>query len=379
MLAQKFPANNIEVQINQPFDTRAVTNNHTGMTEYLYEGLLTYDTNEDKYFSIKTIVRDSNGDITDVVWEERPSIDAVTAATTDISFLKSTVSGHTKDIENINKNFEKLEERVDEIELVTSESLNVLKEDVDENNKAISLLREEVKNSTKLTYLELVELRDNAQLTPGTKYQIVDYVTTTNQENTQSAGHQFDIIVEALTENTLSEDVKVCLHEGDTYFANSDFNAWEVKYCLDNDAERFAWADTTNGKGVIFYMKDEFNNEVWYDFKNIQFLRTSQWFNDHPAEIYSTTSGITQDTYFYTFSKIQNGEVVDDSLSKYTVNNKLGKGNNYQLQLDNTILIGNGPFNNTIGNGHKNNTLGRGFCYNNIGCNFRDNIIALRC
>jgi hypothetical protein len=38
---------------------------------------------------------------------------------------------------------------------------------------------------------------------------------------------------------------------------------------LDNDSSRFAWADTENGEGVIYYMKDEFNNECPYDFKNI--------------------------------------------------------------------------------------------------------------
>jgi hypothetical protein len=46
-------------------------------------------------------------------------------------------------------------------------------------------------------------------------------------------------------------------------------SAWELKYCLDNDTTRFAWADEENGKGVIYYMKDEKNNECPYDFKNI--------------------------------------------------------------------------------------------------------------
>ena len=45
--------------------------------------------------------------------------------------------------------------------------------------------------------------------------------------------------------------------------------AWELKYCLDNDTERFAWADDEQGKGIIYYMKDEWNNECPYDFKNI--------------------------------------------------------------------------------------------------------------
>ena len=291
---------------------------------------------------------------------------------------------NNNDYEPLYNNIEKLEEKgaaferngetiVQSFELVDKAIMSKDFILTNENGEQISVADSIFKNKN-ITYSDLKELRDNNKLIPGQKYQITDYVTTTVQDNTISAGHQFDIIVEALTENVLSEDAKAVIGN-DEYFDESNLEAWELKYCLDNDSERFAWADTTNGTGVIYYMKDEFNNEVWYDFKNIQFLRTSQWFNEHPATTYTTTSAITQDTYFYTFSKIQNGEVVDDSLSKHTVNNKLGKGNNYQLRLDNTILIGDGPFNNIIGNGHENNTLGKGFSYNNIGCNFRDNII----
>lgn len=132
-----------------------------------------------------------------------------------------------------------------------------------------------------VTYDELVNLRKGDALIPGQKYRIIDYVTTVGRQNTElfnpyvdSAGHPFDIIIEALDINTLSEDVKACLHNGDTYFQTSNLDAWEIKYCLDNDTSRFSWADTTNGKGVIYYMKDEFNNICPYDFKNIRFVHT---------------------------------------------------------------------------------------------------------
>jgi hypothetical protein len=61
------------------------------------------------------------------------------------------------------------------------------------------------------------------------------------------------------------------LYEGYSYFANNNLNAWEIKYCLDNDTARFNWAGSENGKGVIYYMKDEHGNECPYDFKNILF------------------------------------------------------------------------------------------------------------
>lgn len=119
----------------------------------------------------------------------------------------------------------------------------------------------------------LKTLRDGGNLTPGQFYRITDYTCTTTQTDTQSAGHVFDIIVLALSESTLSETAWADHHEGDTYFSNCRLEAWELKYCLDNDTNRFIWADTTNGKGVIYWMKDEWNNECPYDFKNIQFKR----------------------------------------------------------------------------------------------------------
>lgn len=209
------------------------------------------------------------------------------------------------------------------------------------------------------TYSDLRSKRDHSELIPGMWYRITDYVTMTAQENTSTAGHPFEILVQALTENTLSEDAKayvkklellpidslelyyngeyigteentykmgsgyfsynwgpggnidlsiannyvvddsgLCIVDknevfkfyfkpeqeyiylnnhnyasSNTYFNNSNLSAWEIKYCLDNDTDRFAWADP-DGYGVIYYLKDEFNNSAPYDFKNIQFRPT---------------------------------------------------------------------------------------------------------
>jgi len=47
------------------------------------------------------------------------------------------------------------------------------------------------------------------------------------------------------------------LIDGQRYFSLCNLESWELKYCLDNDTDRFEWADINNGKGVIYYMKDE--------------------------------------------------------------------------------------------------------------------------
>ena len=169
-----------------------------------------------------------------------------------------------------------------------------------------------------VTYAELVALRDNGELVAGSYYRITDYITTTAQENTQSANHPFDVIVLALSENTIAEEAYAIQSARDTdgYFANSNLAAWKLWYSLDNDTERFAWADEENGKGVICRMIDEWNNDIPYDFKNIQFKRSLIFENG-----YAEFSESGEETWVYTFAgqsyHINNDEwsgMVDGSL-----------------------------------------------------------------
>ena len=147
------------------------------------------------------------------------------------------------------------------------------------NGKTKTEIESEIKNnfinSKNIEWASLKSLRDNSGLIPGMQYRITDYVTTSTQADTRSVGNLFDVIVTAVDTNKLSELAYAIQSERDVsgYFANSDLNSWELKYCIDNDTTRFGWADEINGKGVIYWMKDEYNNECPYDFKNIQFKR----------------------------------------------------------------------------------------------------------
>lgn len=128
-----------------------------------------------------------------------------------------------------------------------------------------------------VTYAELVTLRDSGELRPGTYYRITDYETTVaNDPEARSAGHVFDLIVLATAPGMLSEEamaIKSPDRDPDDYFATAKLEAWKVWYCLDNDTTRFQWANTENGKGVIYRLIDEWGNDCPYDFKNIQFKR----------------------------------------------------------------------------------------------------------
>jgi hypothetical protein len=247
-------------------------------------------------------------------------------------------------------------------------------------------------NIISLSYTELKALRDNEKLKPGQFYRINDYITSTSASLTQSANHPFDIVVMALDNKTLSENA-AAIQTGertdpytgevshDTYFDNSNLNAWQLKYCIDNDKIRFDWADDTDttisftgtslnsgevmdfvynshgdygyiwksidgettvftenrnpevgseiwddpieqniwgtvqslnttpsGKGVIYYMKDEYNNECPYDFKNIMFQ----------AEI--TINGSVRTDYYYTFTWVNGeGDIEDAAIVAPTI------------------------------------------------------------
>ena len=221
------------------------------------------------------------------------------------------------------------------------------------------------------TYSELKNLIEISELIPGIHYRITDYVTTTNQDNTESAKYKsaknkFDVIVIADGYNTLSESARVCLHNDDTYFSNSNLDAWEIKYCFENDTNRFAWADSTNGKGVIYYMKDEFNNECWYDFKNIIYNIGS----------YSNRPGYN---YAYTFTNSSSEDISDLSLTQKVKNNKVKKFTNEDgvQMLNATVFCSKDIHDNILEENNSNNFIfASSFYYNNIGYSFKNNYIS---
>ena len=63
-----------------------------------------------------------------------------------------------------------------------------------------------------ITCSELKSLRDNSELIPGAFYRITDYICTTVQENTRAVKNKFDIIVQALSNNALSENASADYH-----------------------------------------------------------------------------------------------------------------------------------------------------------------------
>ena len=237
-----------------------------------------------------------------------------------------------------------------------------------------------------ITWSALKAKRDNSQLIPGQHYRITDYTCTTSQADTQSAGHVFDIIVRADAVNVLNENATAALHEGDTYFANSKIEAWKLKYCIDNDITRFAWADTTNGKGVIYRMIDEFNNDCPYDFKNVQFKRWKVTDSmDGRTGFTDTYLGVLDNTaeklsvedaedfiWAYTFSSnAMGGEQTDYSLDgSHSVYGNIIKEMGNGLLPDN-VFFGKNCYANTLSQGCFGNSFSQSCSRNSFsqGCN----------
>ena len=260
--------------------------------------------------------------------------------------------------------------------------------------KTVQTVVNESINQITISYLKLKELRDASQLVPGKEYRINDYTCTTTQTGTRSAGNVFDIIVTADSESTLNEEARAINHEFDApnqdHFKDCNLNAWQIWYCLDNDTTRFAWADKTNGKGVIYRMIDEWNNDAPYDFKNIQYngswgywAYTFNWINnegDNSCEDLSVAQYVhTNDEgrYSHTYGNVINPcELRED-------------GNyGYPLKLNvcvflNTETYDSGLFygcsSNSFGNNCYENTFGNG-CYGNaFGNNCYENTFGNNC
>ena len=277
--------------------------------------------------------------------------------------------------------------------LVTSVSAS----STDSQYPSAKCLYDETKNLQNLipiTYADLVTLKTNSQLLEGAYYRITDYVTTTvsnglitaKSETARSAGHAFDIIIQALSPSTLAEVGTASLHAGDTYFATSNLGAWQIWYDINNDTTKYKWADTTNGKGVIYRMIDEWGNDLPYDFKNMQFSRNSSHADFTAVSSYLTVS----DTYYYTFTYIDSGSAVDYSIEGKSncVSNVFGAcydASTLKRVLNNNVCVAPSSSvlcrSNTLDNDNSENTIVGNFYgnrflqlfYNNTLWNFTNN------
>lgn len=207
--------------------------------------------------------------------------------------------------------------------MISSEYRHVCYKDLDrffKKDKYFSDLTEEEKNKIKEnlgisdaasiiagTYKELEKLVNSSKLLLGQKYLLTDFQTIysidyeiVGSDDSRFPSHTYAILLTAVGVNVFDPKVILLSEDG------TPSHLWEVRY----DFTKTRLISNAYDKGQITYLKDEFNNSAYFDFKNIRIKYG--------------------DTYYYTFDN--DGE--DASSSGLVTDVTLGQG------CDNNIFIG---------------------------------------
>lgn len=290
------------------------------------------------------------------------NINSNTKSITDLQNSKVNTTDYDTTVSNLNS----LTEKVTTLEenTVTTELINQTKN--------------ECENLKEVTYEELSTLIQSNELIPGSLYRMTDYQTVTDSTNGQVSvdWHKFDLILRALSSNTISRN---CSAISEYYPKASE---WNIVYSMDNSIQ--------GSKGIILSMTDENGNYAPYDFKSIKIkkykissLGTNIDSNENPWMVglyigeQSTGMYNVQDDdfkYIYTFSSDTYTDASSDCKGNKvdTLGNIIFSGSNNKCYGRNNVIYKNG--NNNIIKG-SNNFIGEQ-CYNNkIDVNTSKNII----
>lgn len=184
------------------------------------------------------------------------------------------------------------------------------------------------KNIITLTYSDLTMLIENAELLPGCLYKIPNYQTiiTTTTDQCYSDGQELTLIVMAISEDCLSPNGYIIDYEGSIY---------EVKYSVDNDPNRFAFA-SEDGKGTIYWMKDTNNNEAPFDFISIIWNIDTDYYSVHGVYTFGSSSNDSKNMYNNIIEYGCYNINIDSS-----INCKIGaNSSNVVIVSSNNIIIG---------------------------------------
>jgi hypothetical protein len=172
------------------------------------------------------------------------------------------------------------------------------------------------------TWQELKDKRDAGKLIPGSLYRITDYQCTTTQENNRSAGHQFDIVLLALSKKKLAEEGWAMMHENiyDVKFRDGRKKCYIAKdtyYSEEDEGEVRNIVDLETGLGVRAYIDyleiDEENKKANYPFsivclcvEDLQY----NYFQNSKLESWKVWYCLDNDTSRFAWADPENGKGV---------------------------------------------------------------------
>ena len=113
-------------------------------------------------------------------------------------------------------------------------------------DEIIENLKSEMQVIIPITWAELKALKSSKLLSPGKVYCITDYKTVSIQSGTTTTGKGIKILVQALSENTLSEDALGLLESNESIHSGTVL----VKYSLE-DYSRFTWVFFLDDKSQV--------------------------------------------------------------------------------------------------------------------------------
>ena len=106
--------------------------------------------------------------------------------------------------------------------------------------KSLIALQKQVDVPTyvEIKYYALKELKDNNKLVPGTWYRITDYQTLVAYPGVTCAETHFDVIVQAINENTFNQNARA-IEKDDGYLTTFGANPrkWDIKYDFDSNGQ----------------------------------------------------------------------------------------------------------------------------------------------
>ena len=201
------------------------------------------------------------------------------------------------------------------------------------------------------TYEELEKLVNSNKLLLGQKYLLTDFQTiyridyeVVGTDDSRFPSHTYAILLTAIGVNVFDPKV-ILLSEDET-----PSHLWEVKY----DFTKTKLIANAYNKGEITYLKDEFNNSAYFDFKNIRLKHNDTYYYtfDNDGEDASSSGLITDVTLGYGCDNhIFVGKTSNVYLETNCVNNLFlgGQQLNCHLLSDSINNVFNVPVINTTG------------------------------
>jgi hypothetical protein len=190
--------------------------------------------------------------------------------------VKSIPDGSITRYKLENRLQEQLQEQFDNLKYFT-ESYNLIRSRVDSHETNLgkvnnTLTRLQKSEYYTFTYDELINVRGSFK--PGAYYIITNFTTILTDSyrtnnNISSYRYNLQIILRAKNNSELYETGLLFFESGN--LSDNILSEWKIWYSLDNDTNRFEWANPDNGRGVIYRMIDENGNDLPYDAINIRF------------------------------------------------------------------------------------------------------------